>query len=276
VKYTTDAENDYFTRANDTGRFELTSPDLQISNYSINLWNGTANLSVELPEEAEVGDLIEFNSKTFDIRETEIFESMFFVVVTEEEAKSKGGNGKGQKPPSRTNKSGDDSKGPQGLNLPNVIQVHEAEWEKYGFDRFDALTIQKADEDQYDFYVNVDNWHLKTEQKGRPKSDPRILEARYEYGLVILALAIINDYREDEQEELSMSIENMVKRVTRAVSPFLLPMIEELGSLELIDVSSNRSDRKPSEEESESQTSDNLRSTSNKTETYQSTFWRNL
>ncbi len=237
VKYTTDAKNDYFTRSNDSGHFELTSPDMPIANYSINLWNGTANLSVELPEEAEVGDLIELNSKVFDIRETEIFESKFFVVVTEEETKSKGGNGKDQKPPSRTNKSGDDSKGPQGLNLPNVIQVHESEWETYGFDRFDALTIQKADEDQYDFYVNVDNWHLKTEQKGRPKSDPRILEARYEYGLVILALAMINDYREDEQEELS--IENMVKRVSRAVSPFLLPMIEELGSLELENLADN-------------------------------------
>jgi len=274
VKYTTDAENDYFTRTNDSGHFELTSPDLPIANYSINLWNGTANLSVELPEGVEVGDLIEFNSKVFDIRETETFESKFFVVVTEEERKSKGGNGKGQKPPSRTNKSGDDSKGLQGLNLPNIIQVHESEWETYGFDRFDALTIQKADEDQYDFYVNVDNWHLKTEQKGKTKSDPRILEARYEYGLVILALAMINDYKEDEQEELS--IENMVKRVSRAVSPFLLPMIEELGSLELNYVSLNRSDRTPSDEESGNPISDNLRNASRKPEAHQSTLWRNL
>ncbi|MDK2944017.1 MAG: hypothetical protein PWQ24_732 [Mesotoga sp.] len=247
VKYITDAENDYFTRANDCGYFELVSPDLPIADYSVNLWNGTANLSVELPEEAEIGDLIEFNSKVFDIRETEIFESKFFVVVTEEETKSKGGNGKEQKPPSSKQKSGDDTKGPQGLNIPNVIQVHEAEWETYGFDRFDALIIRKAEEDQYDFFVNVDNWHLKTEQKGRPKSDPRILEARYEYGLVILALAMINDYREDEQGELS--IENMVTRVSRAVSPFLLPMIEELGSLELSDVTLNRSDRNLSDEE---------------------------
>ena len=45
--------------------------------------------------------------------------------------------------------------GASGIESPNVIQVHESEWETYGFDRFDALTIQKADEDQYDFYVNV-------------------------------------------------------------------------------------------------------------------------
>jgi len=58
---------------------------------------------------------------------------------------------------------------------------------------------------------------------------------------------MINDYREDEQGELS--IENMVTRVSRAVSPFLLPMIEELGSLELSDVTLNRSDRNFSDEE---------------------------
>jgi len=48
---------------------------------------------------------------------------------------------------------------------------------------------------------------------------------------------MINDYREDEQGELS--IENMVTRVSRAVSPFLLPMIEELGSLELENLADN-------------------------------------
>ncbi len=63
-----------------------------------------------------------------------------------------------------------------------------------------------------------------------------------------------------------LSIENMVKRVTRAVSPFLLPMIEELGSLELNDVSLNRSDRNPSDEESERPTSDNPRNVSRKPE----------
>ena len=41
----------------------------------------------------------------------------------------------------------------------------------------------------------------------------------------------------------------MVTRVSRAVSPFLLPMIEELGSLELSDVTLNRSDRNFSDEE---------------------------
>ena len=127
VKYTTDAKNDYFTRSNDSGHFELTSPDMPIANYSINLWNGTANLSVELPEEAEVGDLIELNSKVFDIRETEIFESKFFVVVTEEETKSKGGNGKDQKP-HRGQIKAEMTVRAQGLNLQNVIQVHESEW----------------------------------------------------------------------------------------------------------------------------------------------------
>ncbi len=254
VKFTTDAENDYFYRVNDSGHFELISPDVEIEDYFVNLWNGTANLNVRVPEDAEVGELIEYNSRVSDIRETEIFESRFFVLLTEAEKKTSGEQGERKKPASKD--PGDDTHGLHGLNLPNVIRVYENEWNRYGFDRYDALHISKASEDNYDFFVNVDNWHLKTEQKGRPKSDPRILEARYEYGLVILALAMINDYREDEQEELS--IENMVKRVTKAVSPFLLPMIEELGSLELNDVSLNRSDRTPSYEGSESPVVDNL------------------
>jgi hypothetical protein len=179
--------------------------------------------------------------------ETEIFESRFFVLITEAEKKTSGEQGERKKPASKD--PGDDTHGLHGLNLPNVIRVYEDEWDRYGFDRYDALHISKASEDNYDFFVNVDNWHLKTEQKGKTKTDPRILEARYMYGHVIIALALITDHKEDEDQ--ITTIEELVQRVSRAISPFILPMVEELGSLELQDVALDTFERDPSNEEPE-------------------------
>ena len=271
VKFTTDAENDYFYRSNDCGHFELTSPDVEIEDYFVNLWNGTANLNVRVPQEAEVGDLIEYNSKVSDIRDTEIFESKFFVVITEAEKKTSGEQGERKKPAS--NDPGDETHGLHGLNLPNVVKVHENEWDRYEFDRYDALYISKASEDHYDFFVNVDNWHLKTEQKGKIKTDPRILEARYMYGHVIIALALITDHKEDEEQ--ATTIEELVKKVSRAISPFILPMVEELGSLELEDVAVNAFESDPSYEELEGAGSTDRKISIKKTREQQYTLWRN-
>ena len=249
----------------------MISPDVEIEDYFVNLWNGTANLNVRVPEDAEVGELIEYNSRVSDIRETEIFESRFFVLITEAEKKTSGEQGERKKPASKD--PGDDTHGLHGLNLPNVIRVYENEWDRYGFDRYDALHISKASEDNYDFFVNVDNWHLKTEQKGKTKTDPRILEARYMYGHVIIALALITDHKEDEDQ--ITTIEELVQRVSRAISPFILPMVEELGSLELEDVALDTFEGDSSHEEPEVGTSINRKSSVKKAGDQQYTLWRN-
>jgi len=157
--------------------------------------------------------------------------------------------------------------------LPYSGVKQENEWDRYEFDRYDALYISKASEDHYDFFVNVDNWHLKTEQKGKTKTDPRILEARYMYGHVIIALALITDHKEDEEQ--ATTIEELVKKVSRAISPFILPMVEELGSLELEDVAVDAFEGDPSYEERGKAASTDRRSSIKKTREQQYTLWRN-
>ena len=85
--------------------------------------------------------------------------------------------------------------------------------------------------------------HLKTEMKGS-KTDPKILQARYRYGMVLLGISILNfeNNRHENQTEGndSASDENefpmnndQIARLTEAISPILLPMIAHLGSSEL-------------------------------------------
>jgi len=49
VQYKTNADNDYFDRDSDPGSFSLLINDGEIADFSINLWNGTANLNVNIP-----------------------------------------------------------------------------------------------------------------------------------------------------------------------------------------------------------------------------------
>ncbi|MCD6531887.1 hypothetical protein J7K99_05560, partial [bacterium] len=70
--------------------------------------------------------------------------------------------------------------------------------------------------------------YLLTEIKGRFKSDPKILEAQYKYGMVLVGMSLLKELEEKEEE----SIYEKIYEVTKAISPVLLPMIATLGTLE--------------------------------------------
>jgi len=90
------------------------------------------------------------------------------------------------------------------------------------------LKVKDSGENEYDFYINADNIYLLTEIKGRSKIDPKILEAQYKYGMVLIGMSILNELEEKDEE----SVYSNICEVTKAISPVLLPMIATLGTLE--------------------------------------------
>ncbi len=152
-----------------------------------------------------------------------------------------------KKPPSDV--PGNTREQPAGIALPAIIEVasepgeRQRNWTDMNppFDQHSALRIIHAGtaengdmKDVYDFYVNVDNIFLKTEQKGS-KEDPKLLKAKFTYGLVLIGLAIINAANEQKQTvgTTAPKLETIVEQVTEAVATVLVPMINELGALEL-------------------------------------------
>ena len=151
-------------------------------------------------------------------------------------------------------KSGDEE--PIGLRLPDIKKVKEEEWNKYElkFDKYSATEVMPdvivdkgKDKTIYTFYVNVDNIYLKTDMKNS-KSDPALIESKFIFGNVLTGLALINDYEECEKiksrnDKNNRSYEKetiyeRIKNTTKALSPFLIPMIDNLGALTDEDVSS--------------------------------------
>ncbi|MDV2503812.1 MAG: hypothetical protein RX318_07640 [bacterium] len=262
IAFETDVVNDYFDRDENPGRFELEyetngASKGTVMSRSLNLKDGIANLSVELPAGVNEGDEIKFESTVTDDTLVEPLKNVF-VVRVKEPGQPKTGGGKRRKPPK--DEEGEDRDLPSGLNMPNIEEVKEPDWEKHAppFDKYTALKIMHAGEvpengeddnntstvkQIYDFFINLDNIYLRTELKAK-YIEPEILRARYIYGLILLGLAMIHgevtleQEQGEDDEDSNVNIEDLVYDVSKSISPILLPMIESLGGLDLEEIPS--------------------------------------
>jgi len=260
LTFETDAVNDYFDRKIDQGEFAMYviegNSHSPVANYvGPNLHNGIATLTVQLPDNCSVGNILRFVTTVTDPSRADPFENRFTITITKavgvtdtEDDEEK----KRRKPP--TKEEGKDREIPSGISLPEIFEVYENEWEKKSppFDQYTALRIKNAgvsgengDEPEvYDFFVNMDNMYLKSELKSGGQ-DIEVVKARWKYSLVLLGLALLhhdvqtkkaregNEGDEQDNEGGENNIEERVEYFSKAIAPVLLPIINSLGDLDL-------------------------------------------
>ena len=230
VQFETDAENNYFTRDTDPGKFKIClSDNTNITDYTGNLWNGIFNMTVKLPDNVNIGNIIEFLVEVDDINRVNPFLIRFYVIVEPEIKKGKGKQAKRNRSKSPGKNGKEKRKEPSSLELPEIIEVRCKDWEKHRFNRETALIIKDTGENGYDFYINMDNVYLQTEIRGRINIEPKVLEAQYEYGMVLIGLSLLKALEEDADEE---PIYDKIEKITKSIALMLLPMITTLGHLE--------------------------------------------
>jgi|HubBroStandDraft_6_1064221.scaffolds.fasta_scaffold13093_2 hypothetical protein len=262
ITFETDAQNDYFSRSADGGRFALylvgETAKTPVSDFvGPSLQNGLATLAVHLPQNSVVGDVLTFEAVVTDPTLLDPFRNTFSIAVKPEAMPKPGPVSPRPKPPS--DEAGEDREMPSGISLPNIVEVEEATWGDRNppFDKNTALRIMITDapsepipgqngdaetHDVYDFLINMDNVFLKSELK--PTGDEvEVLKARWKYGLVLVGLALLHDDVQsrkarkpddaEDAEDAVDSIASQVERFTKALAPILLPMINSLGSLDL-------------------------------------------
>ena len=236
IQYKTDAENDYFDRDNDPGNFHLMINSVTIKDFSVNIWNGIANLNIDLPEDVKPGDLLHFQSQVNDTSRIDPLIEEFFILVEEIVRKYPSPPGE-RKPPSSKDK-GEDVEATSFLDLPNVIEVRKKDWEHQKFFRESALRVIDSDEKGLDFFINMDNIHLLSEIKASSKIDIKLLEARYKYGMVLIGIALLKDHEDPAHSDQTDSFDNetsiyeKISFLSKAISPILLPMISGLSALQ--------------------------------------------
>jgi hypothetical protein len=229
VQFETDAENNYFTRDDDPGQFNLKDNGNLIEDSDLNLWDGIATLNCQLPDNSAVGDLIEYSVVVDDSYRIDPFTLKFFIKVDPADSNNLKGNGQRVKP---AGKDGTDRQKPSGLNLPNIYEVKKEDWDKYDFNRETALLVKDSGDEGYDFFVNMDNVYCITEIKSRIKNNPEVLKAQYKYGMVLLGLSLIKSLEDEKENEEDESIFNKISNISKGIAPMIIPMITALGDLE--------------------------------------------
>jgi hypothetical protein len=258
ITFETDACNDYFTREVEPGNSSLKYVDsdkqlVHVPDYALNLQNGIATLNAELPVKVKTEREIEYICDVVDRTQIKPIENRFIVKVLPP-IKKHGGNGKRHLPPSPID--GDDREKPLQMALPNVTEVYQDRWTDMDppFDDQTAVitryspqqTPEGKDTDSYDFFVNMDNKYLKYEMKNG-KTDPTVIAARFKYGLVLYALAIIHEFNvsngsvSNDTESSNIDLENIVEKLTRAVGRVIVPVLDSLGSIDIETVGSDYS-----------------------------------
>jgi hypothetical protein len=250
VSFETDAEDGYFVRDLDPGtwsvRVKVGGTYIDAANWSTTgPKNGVAHLSIDhLPPGAQAGDQVEYLIEVTDPSRIEPFSNRLLLTIQPGSSPTGGNGGRGRQG-ANTGK-GDTGGGPL-LNLPTITEVTEEQWDSRGFNEESALKVVRTGEtsesDIYDFFVNVDNKYLKIAQK-ESKSDPRLLEKQFTYSLVLVGMAMLQDYQQQARKypngdarESRSSIEEVIATTTRALAPILLPLIAAIGGLSPDDLS---------------------------------------
>ncbi|MFZ5792576.1 MAG: hypothetical protein ACOY3L_17940 [Pseudomonadota bacterium] len=258
ITFETDAANDYFKRDEQPGSFELFRVTINgrvpATNYQWpRLHNGFAHLSLTLPDGASEGDDLEFEAVVADPSRVEPFVNSFILTV-QPERETSGGGGGGRN--TNADKEGEDGKGTNNkgsdqnrdgfLDIPETIPVYEKDWKSKEpeFDKFTCMRIKrqpdaKETEDRYDYFLNMDNVHLQTYLKARPKDAPG-MKLRFTVGMTLVALAILHQEQlrkkdarlSEDMPDGKIDVTDRVAQVTSALAPFLLPMIDSVAELE--------------------------------------------
>lgn len=260
IKFETDVDNGYFSRSSLKGHYDVELVEGQCEgatiNHNLTLHDGVANWNVEIPDDAVEGDTLVLQCVVNDDTLLEPFCNVATLTVRAKQEREGGANGKrdrsgnnpkqgdkGNQGDAPGGKGGDSGNEPDGISMPLIDEVERNRWDKFSFDENSACKIVEDAEDDhrsvYTFHINVDNICLETEMK-YAKGDPAVLKAKFVYGNVLIGLALLQDHLKrapaDSDQHEDWSIENHVANTTRAIAPFVIPMIDYLGSLEAEDV----------------------------------------
>lgn len=257
ITFETDAANDYFKRDDQPGEFELyrvegATRELATNYQRPRLLNGLAHMSLSLPDTAREGDELRFEALVNDPSRVDPFRNTFVLKVAAERKVTPG------TPGPRNSAGGNDGsgKGPQGkgqdqtkdssLDIPEPIPVYEKDWNNHdpAFDKFTAMRIKRPpdtqdNEDRYDYFLNMDNVHLHTYLKARPKLATG-MKLRFSVGMTLVALAVLHQEQlrrkearaSEDMPDGSVDVHERVAQTTNAMAPFLLPMIESVSDLD--------------------------------------------
>lgn len=188
VEFETDATDDYFSRGDDPGSFQVIPPSF---NQGYRLFHGTCSAKFCPPINCEVGDLIDVEVRVSDVgREANPFVSKFKIRVTPKEFSEPG-----EPPQPQPPKGG-------GISLPKINEVLKPQWPLNKFTEHSGLRFTGGTNGEpLEAYVNMENLFL-TNELARAKDDGerKLIRHYYRHGLVLVALGMLQEAKRSKPE----------------------------------------------------------------------------
>jgi len=232
VQFETDVVNDYFDRSLYPGSFELLINSKEYLKRNISLYNGLATLSIDVPENTQIGDLNKFTFLVTDEHRYDDPLTSEFQVITDKE---KIVSTLPHEPKPKHNPPGTDPgerNEPEKYSLPVPVTIYSNKWKEVGFDENTALDVRQSG-DRVDYLINMDNKILRTELKANKKFDEKLLQQIYVDGMMIFSLLLVKEISKNENKN-GVKMDN-IKQITQMIAPGLIPVV--LGfSKELSDI----------------------------------------
>ena len=267
VKFETDAQNDYFERSHLPGSYEIDVIDGPLEgadlSHSVAIHQGIASWSIKLPEDqVDVGNKITIQCTVKDETLIEPFVNVATITVMAHDD-----HDSGKKSPRRTNtaggKTGQNGTGPEGkggtsptlgaklsggIAMPLIVPVEhdDKNWKQHNFEDSTACKVIEDEiegQTSYTFYVNVSNIYLRTEMKDG-RDDVAVQRTKFIWANVLVGLALIHQSKQlqrssreaQDGKDGEETVFSQIETTTRALGPFLIPMIDHLGALSEQDV----------------------------------------
>jgi len=224
IEFETDAANGYFDRIDDPGHIECHGLPEKLSE---NLWNGKATMKFGLPTGVSVGDEFRVEVLVSDVSRVEPLKSEFRIHVDPEA-------------PEIVSPPGPPPGGAMFAALPNIREIYHNQWAGENFDQTSAINIKPGGDDgeSLDIAINMDNIYLKNEIAKRIKVDAKLLNYWFKWGLVLLALGMINAEKRHEKDNDGAGNskddeEDIFERIGRAsegIAITLIPVIWHMSN----------------------------------------------
>lgn len=250
IAFETDAEDAYLTRPRDRGMFAAAyiGREEHVNGARADLRDGALNYSLQIPENAVEGDILELVFSLADDVYPDPRICTLQLEVVSPSSTASGGSGRRS-----TGNAGGGNRGGRSnigdLDIRRCVRDAAARldcqsWPSESWTDSTAVEIeQDPTNGAITYYVNVDNKYLMDYQKQRIGVDPALVEAKFVWALVLLSLSVVEDYRRKgansdsdsvgtgEDEDPIEDRDRAVSRMTESIAQLLLPMMDAVGTM---------------------------------------------
>ena len=235
LEFETDAANDYFTRQHFPGSsFVSVNSDLPSNGNWSTLHQGALSYTMGPIDSSRIGETLILTCAISDSTMATPLECVAELKVIEATRPNEPGGRGGRQSPN-TGEGG--QRGTGRLSIPDIKASSHLDPDNEDWTDLTAMHVNLQDGRADMFVFNRDNRFLKAAQK-QSKTNPQLLEKRFEIGMALLALAYIDDLSKRPTTEIDVestsvpvSIEDEVAKLTRALAPVLLPLVEALAEM---------------------------------------------